>query len=90
VDKVLFWDEKYDYSYSTKLPGTDRVAAVYYYADELEAVFIDDEEKHNQEVLEKVFPGQKVRIISRSDAYDKFILRVGSPNVPATYYFLNT
>ena len=90
VDKVLFWDEKFDYSYSTKLPGTDRVAAVYYYADELEAIFIDDEEKQNQEVLEKVFPGQKVRIISRSDAYDKFILRVGSPNVPATYYFLNT
>ncbi len=86
---ALFSDARYDLAYAIGDDWTGRVIGAAYADDKMEYVYFDPARQALQAGIEKVFPGQDAHAVSVTQAGDKAIVAVESPDQPRTYYFLD-
>jgi dienelactone hydrolase len=89
VDTVFSHDQ-YDYDGFRKAPNSDRLIAVYYYADKLETVHLDEAGKSEAASLRRIVPGLNSSIVSESSDGTRLIIESSSPIKPARHYYIDT
>jgi dipeptidyl aminopeptidase/acylaminoacyl peptidase len=86
---TLFGDDRYDLAESLIDEWTGRVIGAAYADDKMEYTYFVPQREALQRGIEKVFPGQDAHAMSVTQAGDKAIVAVESPDQPRTYYFLD-
>ena len=73
----------------TKSQGSDHVTAVHYSGDAPRIEFVDKEFEEEYASLRRVFPGDRLSVVSRSMDNNRMIVRSSAANTTTRYYYMD-